>query len=89
MTEQSSPAPSSRRSLRLFVLAATGIFWLYTFRLIDVNSNPMGDGLEGMAIFPFGFIFFGLEMGRVHGYAKFNTTPARGEGEGASVEGGG
>lgn len=58
MTEQSPPAPSSRRSLRLFVLAATGIraaFWLYTFRFIDVNSNPLGDGLEGMAIFPFGF----------------------------------
>jgi hypothetical protein len=40
------------------VLAATGIraaFWLYTFRFIDVNSNPLGDVLEGMAIFPFGF----------------------------------
>ncbi len=89
MTEQSSPAPSSRRSLRLFVLAATGIFWLYTFRLIDVNSNPMGDGLEGMAIFPFGFVFSGLEMGRVQGVCKVQHSPRRGEGEGASVEGGG
>src|SRR6266478_8737582 len=35
-------------------------FWFYTFRFIDVNANPMGDGLEWMAVFPFGFVFFGL-----------------------------
>jgi hypothetical protein len=32
------------------------LFWLYTFRFIFVNSNPMGDGLEIMSIFPFGYI---------------------------------
>jgi hypothetical protein len=62
-TEPSGVALPSRRVLRLFVLAAAGtqtVFWFYTFRFIDVNANPMGDGLEWMAVFPFGFVFFGL-----------------------------
>jgi hypothetical protein len=51
----------SCRNLRLFILAATLLaFWLYTFRFINVNSNPMDDGLEWMAVFPFGFAFFGF-----------------------------
>jgi hypothetical protein len=63
MTEPSAVALPSRRFLRLFVLAAAGTqtaFWFYTFRFIDVNANPMGDGLEWMAVFPFGFVFLGL-----------------------------
>jgi len=35
-------------------------YWLYTFRLIAVNANPMGDGMEYVAIVPFGFIFLAL-----------------------------
>lgn len=55
--------PQRHLSLRSWVLLLAGgqiLFWLYTFRFIFVNSNPMGDGLEIMAIFPFGYIFLGL-----------------------------
>lgn len=31
-----------------------------TFRLIAVNANPMGDGMEFVAIVPFGLIFLAL-----------------------------
>jgi hypothetical protein len=65
MTEPSAAALPSRRMLRFFVLAAVGaqmLFWFYTFRFIAVNANPMGDGLEWMAAFPFGFVFFGLVL---------------------------
>jgi hypothetical protein len=63
MSEPPATALPSRRFLRFFVLAAASTqttFWFYTFHFIDVNSNPMGDGLEWMAVFPFGFVFFGL-----------------------------
>jgi hypothetical protein len=48
------------RPLRAFVLALAGAqaaYWLYTFRLIWVNSNPLGDGLEFAAVAPFGLLF--------------------------------
>jgi hypothetical protein len=60
MTEPAATAGTSRRVLRIFVLAAAGsqtAFWFYTFRFIHVNANPMGDGLEWMAVFPLGFVF--------------------------------
>jgi hypothetical protein len=63
MTEPSTAALPSRHVLRIFVLVAAGAqtaFWFYTFRFIDVNANPMGDGLEWTAVFPFGLVFFGL-----------------------------
>jgi len=63
MMEPSATAGPSRRVSRFFVLAAAGVqtaFWFYTFRFIHVNANPMGAGLEWMAVFPFGFVFFGL-----------------------------
>jgi len=59
--------PQRHPSLRSWVLLLAGgqiLFWLYTFRFIFVNSNPMGDGLEVMAIFPFGYIFLGLSFPR-------------------------
>jgi len=37
------------RFFRYFVIAIAGAqmaFWLYTFRLIYVNANPMGDGCQ-------------------------------------------
>ena len=34
-----------------------GIHWLYTFRLILVNMNPLGDGFEWVAVVPFGIVF--------------------------------
>ena len=37
-------------------------FWLYTFHLIYVNANPMGDGFEFVAVVPFGFVLFALVM---------------------------
>ena len=46
--------------VRYFVIALAGAqtaYWLYTFRLI---ANPMGDGMEFVAIVPFGFIFLAL-----------------------------
>jgi hypothetical protein len=51
------------RLLRYFILAATSAqtaYWLYTFRLIAVNANPMGDGMEFVAIVPFGLVFLAL-----------------------------
>src|SRR5262245_5984277 len=62
MTEPAATAGTSRRVLRIFVLAAAGsqtAFRFYTFRFIHVNAHPMGDGLEWMAVFPLGFVFFG------------------------------
>ena len=51
------------RVSRYFILAlaaAQTAYWLYTFRLIAVNANPMGDGMEFVAIVPFGFVFLAL-----------------------------
>lgn len=48
---------------RYFILALAGAqtgYWLYTFRLIAVNANPMGDGMEFVAIVPFGLVFLAL-----------------------------
>jgi hypothetical protein len=44
----------------LAIAGAQTAYWLYTFRLIAVNSNPQGDGMEFVAIVPFGFIFLAL-----------------------------
>ena len=35
-------------------------YWLYSFRLIYVNANPKGDGMEWVATVPFALIFFAL-----------------------------
>lgn len=35
-------------------------FWLYSFRLIYVNANPKGEGMEWVAAIPFALIFFAL-----------------------------
>lgn len=62
--ELPTAAPPARH-LRAFVLVAAGAqaaFWLYTFRFIAVNANPMGDGMEWVAVMPFGFIFFAIVM---------------------------
>lgn len=51
------------KSARYFTLVLAGAqtaYWLYTFRLIAVNANPMGDGLEFVDIVPFGFVFLAL-----------------------------
>jgi hypothetical protein len=48
------------RNYSLIVGAIQGAYWLYTFRLIYVNTNRMGDGMEWVAVMPFGFIFIGL-----------------------------
>jgi hypothetical protein len=48
------------RHLTIALAVAQTTYWLYTFRLIAVNANPMGDGLEFVAIVPFGFIFISL-----------------------------
>jgi len=48
---------------RRFVIAVAGgqtLYWLYTFRLIFVNANPLGDGFEFVAIVPFGVVFLAL-----------------------------
>jgi len=63
MTEPSAAALPPHRLLRPIVLAAAGAqtaFWLYTLRFIAVNANPRGDGMEWLAVFPFGFVFFAL-----------------------------
>jgi hypothetical protein len=48
------------RDLTIVLAVAQTAYWLYSFRLIAVNSNPMGDGLEFAAVFPLGFIFIVL-----------------------------
>jgi hypothetical protein len=55
--------PWAAQVTRTFTLALAGAqaaYWLYTFRLIAVNANPMGDGMEFVAIVPFGLIFLAL-----------------------------
>jgi hypothetical protein len=86
MTEPAATAGTSRRVLRIFVLAAAGsqtAFWFYTFRFIHVNANPMGDGLEWMAVFPLGFVFFGLVvpallLGTIGRFLRFGALLAPG-----------
>jgi hypothetical protein len=46
------------RRLTIVLAGAQTAYWIYTFRLIGVNANPMGDGMEFVAIVPFGLIFF-------------------------------
>ena len=57
-------APSRiARLSRYFIIALAGAqtaYWIYTFRFIIVNANPMGDGFELLAIVPFGFVFLAL-----------------------------
>ena len=48
------------RVLRSFLIAVASVqaaYWLYTFRLILVNMNPLGDGFEWVAVVPFGIVF--------------------------------
>ena len=48
------------RYITIALAGAQTAYWLYTFRLVAVNSNPQGDGLEFAAIVPFGMIFLAL-----------------------------
>jgi hypothetical protein len=51
------------RVFRFFLIAVAGAqaaYWLYTFRLILVNANPLGDGFEWVAVVPFGIVFVGF-----------------------------
>jgi hypothetical protein len=48
------------RYLIVALAGAQAAYWLYTFRLIAVNANPMGDGMEFVAIVPFGLVFLAL-----------------------------
>ena len=55
--------PRIARLSRRFIIAVTAAqtaYWIYTFRLIAVNANPMGDGMEFAAIIPFGLVFIAL-----------------------------
>lgn len=50
---------------RRVVLALAGaltLFWLYTFYYIGRHANPMGDGMEWIAVMPMSFIFLALTM---------------------------
>jgi hypothetical protein len=50
----------TRKRLCLAVLgvaAAETLFWLYTFYYIDRHANPLGDGLELIALVPMTMIF--------------------------------
>jgi hypothetical protein len=61
--DKSAGDPAYRRLSRRFTLAVAGAqtaYWIYTFRLIAVNANPMGDGMEFAAIVPFGLVFIAL-----------------------------
>ena len=63
MGDKSAGDPAYRRLSRRFILAVAGAqtaYWIYTFRLIAVNANPMGDGMEFAAIVPFGLVFITL-----------------------------
>ena len=55
--------PRIARLSRRFIIAVTAAqtaYWIYTFRLVAVNANPMGDGMEFAAIVPFGLVFIVL-----------------------------
>jgi hypothetical protein len=61
--DKSAGDPAYRRLSRRFILAVAGAqtaYWIYTFRLIAVNANPLGDGMEFAAIVPFGLVFIAL-----------------------------
>jgi hypothetical protein len=45
------------RFVLITVAGAQAAYWLYTFRLILVNANPLGDGFEWVAVVPFGIVF--------------------------------
>jgi hypothetical protein len=64
MGAEPSDTPSHMaRFFRYFVIVVAGaqtLYWLYTFRLIFVNANPLGDGFEFVAVVPFGFVFLAL-----------------------------
>jgi hypothetical protein len=48
------------RVSRYFLITLAGaqaVYWLYTFRLILMNMNPLGDGFEWVAVVPFGIVF--------------------------------
>jgi hypothetical protein len=46
------------RYLAMLLGNAQTWFWLYSFRLIYVNANPKGDGMEWVAVIPFAIVFF-------------------------------
>ncbi len=46
----------------LAVAAAETLFWFYTFTYIHSHANPMGDGMEWLAIFPMSIIFLALVL---------------------------
>jgi hypothetical protein len=48
------------RRLVVAVAGAQTLYWLYTFRLIFMNADPLGDGFEYVAIVPFGVVFLAL-----------------------------
>jgi hypothetical protein len=60
LSDEASPMARFFRSLVIAVAGAQALYWLYTFRLVQVNANPLGDGFEFMAIVPFGFVFLAL-----------------------------
>jgi heme/copper-type cytochrome/quinol oxidase subunit 4 len=50
----------TRRRLCLAVLglaAVETLFWLYTFYYVDRHANPLGNGLELIALVPMTMIF--------------------------------
>ncbi len=60
MSDGSGRTARTTRTCTLALACAQAAYWLYAFRLIAVNSNPLGDGLEFAAIVPFGLIFLAL-----------------------------
>jgi len=44
----------------LAVVAVETLFWLYIFYYIDGHANPLGDGMEWLAVVPMTIIFLAL-----------------------------
>jgi len=48
------------RLTTLAVVAAETLFWLYTFYYVASHTNPLGDGMEWLAVVPMTIIFLAL-----------------------------
>jgi hypothetical protein len=58
-------APDTRSTLRIIVLALAGaqvLHWLFFWYYIGQHSNPMGDGMEWIAIVPATLLFLAFAV---------------------------
>lgn len=57
MSDLPSPATPTLRRTVLALGVANTVFWLWTFHFIGAHASPTGDGMEWLAVVPFGALF--------------------------------